>query len=177
MGNVTVDASSFYNQDSITILNAEQKKSANEISIEEITSEETTNEEQPTEEPSSEETTTEEITSEEPTSEEPTTEEPTTEPEFIIIDEVYKVKDGVLIEYLGYKDDEMVTELIIPKEIEVIGNNIFLDYKYIKKVTFEEGSLLTEIGEAAFKDCEALSEIELPEGLAKIGYRAFGKCM
>lgn len=124
-----------------------------------------------------EEPTSEEPTTEEPISEEPTIEESATEPEFIIIDEVYKVKDGVLIEYLGHKDDETVIELMIPKEIEVIGNNLFLDFKYITKVTFEEGSALIEIGESAFKGCEALAEIILPEGLKKIGYRAFGKCM
>lgn len=183
LGNVTVDAFTIKNTGKVSAQNVVEEAittyevPAEETSVEISSSEITTEEGATSEGPTSEEPTSEEPTSEEPTSEEPTTEEPTTEPEFIIIDEVYKVKDGVLIEYLGYKDDETVTELVIPKEIEVIGNNIFLDYKYIKKVTFAEESALVEIGEAAFKGCEALSEITLPEGLKKIGYRAFGKCM
>lgn len=146
----------------------EEEATDNEPTTGEITSERT---------PASDETTPEESTTEEITTEEPTTEEPTTEPEFEIIDGVYKVKDGVLIEYLGNKDDATVTELSIPNEIEIIGYNVFFEYKYIEKVTFEANSKLTEIGEAAFRGCESLSDITLPEGLIKIGYRAFGKCM
>lgn len=183
-GNVTVDAFVTKNANSISIKNtSEEEIAAQEIVTEEVTNVEistdeiSTSEGETTEEPTSEEPTSEEPTGEEPTTEEPTTEEPTTEPEFIIIDEVYKVKDGTLIEYLGYKDDETVTKLTIPKEIKVIGNNVFSNYKYITTVEFEEGSELIEIGETAFKDCDALSKITLPEGLKKIGYKAFGKCM
>lgn len=184
LNNVTVDAFATKNISGVSIQNvSEEEITTQEIETEEPTTigiptgEILTSEGETTEEPTSEEPTSEEPTSEEPTSEEPTSEEPTTEPEFIIIDEVYKVKDGVLIEYLGNKEDETVTELTIPKEIKIIGNSIFSNYKYITTVEFEEGSELTEIGEAAFKDCDALSKITLPEGLTKIGYRAFGKCM
>lgn len=128
------------------------------------------------EEPTSEEPTSDEPTTEEPTTEEPTTEEPTT-PEYIIIDDVYKIKDGILVEYLGDKNDESVISLEIPKEVQVIDANLFLGFKYITEVSFETGSQLIEIGEAAFKDCESLSKVTLPDGLKKIGYRAFGRCM
>lgn len=173
LGSVTVDAftvkpSEIYQTQSLDEETTTEENTLPEPStLNELASEEATSEEPTSEEP----------TSEEPTSEEPTTEEPTTVPEYEIIDEVYKVQDGVLIEYLGNKDDKTITKLTIPKEIKIIGNNIFLDCKYIKTVEFETGSKLTEIGEAAFKDCAALSKVTLPEGLKKIGYRAFGKCM
>lgn len=141
----------------------------------EPTSEGPTTEESTSEEPTSEEPTTEEPTTEEPTSEEPTTEEPTTKSEYEIIDGVYKLKEGVLVEYLGNKKDKKVEKLTIPKEVKKIDKNVFLDCKYIKKVTFEEGSNLTEIGESAFRNCTSLTNITLPEGLKTIGYRAFGK--
>lgn len=131
---------------------------------------ETTTEETTVDETTIEETTTEEITTEEPTTEEPTT------PEYIIIDGVYKVKDGVLVEYLGNKEDEEVTELVIPKEIEKIDNLVFANCAFIVTVTFESGSLLKEIGNYAFEECSNMTSIKLPKGLKKIGKMAFNKC-
>lgn len=146
---------------------------------------ETTNGEDVTEQESSDEESSEEITTEEPTTEEPTTPEPVTEPpttpepvsvDYEIIDGVYKVKNGVLIEYLGNKSDKTVTSLIIPAKVTTIDANVFLKCKYIKKVTFASGSKLTKIGMYAFKGCSALESVSLPSTLKTIGYRAFGAC-
>ena len=164
-----------------------QKVSAQEISSTEETNQESqtgegesSTEESSTEESSTEESTTEEPTTEEPTTEEPTTEEPTTQtpvtPDYEIIDGVYKVKDGILLEYLGNPKDKTITTLEIPASVEEIGNSVFEDCIYIKKVTFEGGSRLISIGQYAFKGCKAMTSITLPTGLEIIGYRAFGSC-
>lgn len=131
------------------------------------------------EQESSDETTTEEPTTEEPTTPEPVTEQPTTPPpsvDYEIIDGVYKVKNGALIEYIGNKNDKTVTSLIIPAKVTTINNNVFEKCKYIKKVTFASGSKLTKIGQYAFKSCTALETVSLPSTLKTIGYRAFGAC-
>ena len=132
--------------------------------------EQSTGEEASTEDFSGETSTdesTQESSSEESTAE-TTTEEPTTL-DYEIIDGVYKVKENVLIAYLGNPKDKTVTTLKIPA-------SVFQGCKYIKKVTFEAGSLLTTIGKYAFKGCTAMNSISLPTGLKSIGYRAFGSC-
>lgn len=115
-------------------------------------------------------------TTEAPTTENPTTEEPTTSVNYEIIDGVYKVKDNVLIEYLGDERDEDVTSLVIPASIQKIDAQVFRGCKYIEKITFEASSSLTEISDYAFNGCSALKTIVLPNGLKKFGYRVFKKC-
>ncbi len=139
--------------------------------------EQSTGEEASTEDFSGETSTdesTQESSSEESTAE-TTTEEPTTL-DYEIIDGVYKVKENVLIAYLGNPKDKTVTTLKIPASVKKIEESVFQGCKYIKKVTFEAGSLLTTIGKYAFKGCTAMNSISLPTGLKSIGYRAFGSC-
>ena len=115
-------------------------------------------------------------TTEAPTTENPTTEEPTTSVNYEIIDGVYKVKDNVLIEYLGNREDKNITNLEIPASIQKIDQQVFRGCKYIEKITFEASSSLTEISDYAFNGCSALKTIVLPNGLKKFGYRVFKKC-
>jgi hypothetical protein len=122
-----------------------------------------------------EESSTEENTGEE-TSEEPTTEEETTEPEYEIIEGIYKVKKGVLIEFLPEADDETVKEITIPAVVSSINPSVFAEYSVLEKVTFEEGSRLKSLGSYTFKNCKSLTSIVLPEGLETIGYKCFGGC-
>lgn len=164
---------------------SEEEMTGGETGTENVSSEETTLEGQTTDEESSvgeetstdEETSTEEesTTEEETTEEETTTEEPTTG-DYVIIDEVYKVKDEVLIEYLGNKNDSTVKELNIPDVVKKIDKNVFLDCKYIETVKFSANSKLQELGDYAFKNCSKLSSITLPASVTKLGTRAFDKC-
>lgn len=152
------------------------KAAANPVVLSDTEQEETVTGEPVPEESTTAELTTEETTTQEPVTEEPTTEEPTTQPDYEIINGVYKVKEGVLIEYLGKKTDSSVTAIVIPKAVTKIDDKVFAGYKYIKKVAFTSGSKLTEIGQYAFNNCTAMTSIVLPTGLKKIGYRAFNNC-
>lgn len=49
-----------------------------------------------------------------------------------------------------------------------------LSSERVKKITIEEG--ITHIGESAFEDFAALTEVSLPESLSSIGSRAFYQC-
>ena len=122
------------------------------------------------------ETTTESPTTENPTTENLTTEAPTTPVDYEIINGVYKVKDNVLIEYLGDREDKNITSLEIPASIQKIDKQVFKGCKYIEKVTFEISSNITEISDYAFNGCSALKTIVLPNGFKKFGYRVFKLC-
>lgn len=159
-----------------TVVREEETAGVQETTTIEVTTEEESSGESESQETTGEEVTTEEPSTEEPTTEEPTTEEPTTT-DYEIIDGVYKVKNEVLIEYLGNKEDKSVTSLVIPAQIKTIQASVFEDSKYIKEVTFESKSKLTKIEKYAFRNCTALENITLPVSLKTIGYRAFGSCV
>lgn len=57
-------------------------------------------------------------------------------------------------ELLGQIGDSK--SIVIPKEVTSIPERVF-EYSDIESVTFEDGSLLTEIGKCAFSYCESLS--------------------
>ncbi|MCR5705003.1 MAG: leucine-rich repeat domain-containing protein [Eubacterium sp.] len=128
---------------------------------------------------SSEEETTESITGEPSTevttSEETTTKEETTLP-YEIIDGIYKVQDGVLIDVMLEETDMEETELTIPAKIKKINPSIFAEFCYLETVRFEEGSQLKSIGQYGFKNCSSLKSIVLPDGLESIGYHCFYGC-
>ena len=80
----------------------------------------------------------------------------------------FKVKDGVLIEYLGA--DECV---VIPKGITKIGKNAFWGSD-ITAVTIPDGVISIE--ERAFGGCFSLESISLPKSLKAIYDNAFTSC-
>ena len=143
--------------------------------LEETTVENESTGEQPTEEATTEEPTTEEPT-EEPTTEEPTTEEPTTV-DYVIINDVYKVRNNELIEYLGDKNDETVTDIVIPKSVKKIKGSVFKNCRFIEEVDFEKGSKIESLGNYCFQYCEKLKKVTLPSGLKTIGKKAFGNSL
>ena len=92
----------------------------------------------------------------------------------------YATSDGVI-----YSAD--MTELIfcpagkegtvtIPASVRKIRENAFANCSGLTAVTFESGSALTEIGSLAFNWCTGLTELALPDSVAKIGADAFGNC-
>lgn len=68
------------------------------------------------------------------------------------------------------------SEVIIPAAVTTIGEEAFFSNSKLQTVTFEEGSRLQSIGEAAFQGCEKLTSINLPDNEISIGYQAFWSC-
>jgi len=79
----------------------------------------------------------------------------------------------VLIQYpLGNKE----TSYTIPKSVQKFGLHAFNEAVNLTEIKFEEGSLITEIGENTFQSCYNLKSIELPESVTDIKGSAFGRC-
>ena len=66
--------------------------------------------------------------------------------------------------------------IVVPASVTTIEQGAFTGRGSLQSVTFEEGSELATIGVSAFSGCQALSNIELPEGLETIGNCAFFNC-
>ena len=67
--------------------------------------------------------------------------------------------------------------VIIPKTVTALKPYAFANRTELKKVIFEEGSILTEIAEHCFEGCTALKEVEnLPSTLQDIKNSAFSGC-
>lgn len=56
-----------------------------------------------------------------------------------------------------YLNDTLVTEIVVPETVQVIGDWLFEGCKSIEKLTLHAG--ITQIGERAFRDCENLTQI------------------
>lgn len=67
---------------------------------------------------------------------------------------------------------EEITEVIVGKGVTVLGNGLFYGETTLQKVTFEEESQLTQIGNATFRECD-LTAITIPTTVTKIGRAAF----
>ncbi len=68
-----------------------------------------------------------------------------------------------------------IESIKIPKAVEYIGESAFED-TIINSIEFEEGSLLEEIGQSAFKGCNNLESIIIPANVTTIGLFAFSDC-
>merc|ERR1711957_1147389 len=68
-----------------------------------------------------------------------------------------------------------IVEIIIPTSVTKIGIAAFYHAPNLETVTFEKGSLLTEICDQAFKGCTNLKTINIPSGIETMGWDAFQK--
>lgn len=66
-----------------------------------------------------------------------------------------------------------IKEITVPAFVETMGSDMFNFSVYLTKVTFEEGSKLTTMGNFAFANCPNLASLTLPETLESIGTWAF----
>lgn len=89
----------------------------------------------------------------------------------------YEIKDGtVYIMHGAFSSIASLTEVTIPASVKVIAANAFAQCQKLASVTFEDGSMLKEIGDRAFATCLSLYEINVPDGTKKIGQEAFYGC-
>lgn len=66
---------------------------------------------------------------------------------------------------------KLLTEAVIPEEIEEIPDFAFHDCKSLTSVKLPKS--LKTIGESSFEGCNGITQIQLPEGLTAIGKKAF----
>ena len=85
----------------------------------------------------------------------------------------------------AFSTTKFTGDLKIPSTVETIGKNAFQSaYTTDKKedgnvstLTFEDGSVLTSIGDYAFSQCISLTgDIKIPNSVTSIGANAFNKC-
>lgn len=73
-----------------------------------------------------------------------------------------------------YLNSDLVTELVIPKEIVTLAPNAFVGCTSIEKITISNG--VSDIGYRAFSGCTKITEISIPNSIRSIGDQAFSDC-
>lgn len=75
-------------------------------------------------------------------------------------------------EQIGLRQN--ITEIILPKTIEAIGKNAFSCCTHLKNLNIPQG--VKKIGDSAFYDCINITEMPIPESVQQIGANAFSCC-
>ena len=73
-----------------------------------------------------------------------------------------------------YLKGELITDLVIPDGVAVIGNYAFENLDSLESITV--GDSVTGIGECAFFDCDNLVELVVPDSVTAIGDYSFYGC-
>ena len=73
-----------------------------------------------------------------------------------------------------YLNGEVIFNLVIPDDINSIGDYAFYDCKGLTSVTIPNS--VTSIGESAFECCWSLTSVTIPNSVTSIGDRAFSYC-
>lgn len=93
-------------------------------------------------------------------------------PAYKSVGNIIYTKDGQTL-VLAAKN---LTEVTIPSGVKTIGSWAFRGSSDLKKVSFEEASVLETIEESAFDSCSELTEITLPATLRTFGEQIFKDC-
>ena len=94
----------------------------------------------------------------------------------ITLPSTYNGKAVTAIGKSAFFGSEILESVTIPDSIETVGALAFSNCKKLKKITFDGNSKLKELDTGVFSGCEALTGINLPAGITKIGFRAFSGC-
>ena len=73
-----------------------------------------------------------------------------------------------------YLNNELITELTIPKSVTSIGESAFFGCSGLTSITIPNS--VTSIGSQAFEHCSGLTSIEIPNSVTNIGDHAFCGC-
>ena len=71
-------------------------------------------------------------------------------------------------------DNQLITQIVIPKNIKSINNYAFYNCRSLKKVAFHNN--ITNIGDNAFYGCHELENVVIPDSVTLIGNGAFYNC-
>ena len=77
--------------------------------------------------------------------------------------------------YNLYLNGALVTDLVIPNSVTIIGNHAFRECSSLTSVTIPNS--VTSIGYEAFWACSSLTSVTIPDSVTSIGGRAFYKCL
>jgi hypothetical protein len=66
--------------------------------------------------------------------------------------------------------------IVIPQNIDILGEHCFDAYPPPSRLTFESGSKLTQIETKAFRGCNGLKSLCIPSSVEVFGKKCFAKC-
>ncbi len=75
-----------------------------------------------------------------------------------------------------YNSRSAVKSITVPKGVTTIDQDCFYGSTEMETLTFESGSVLTNIGYRAFYNCTSLKSVVIPATVKTIGERAFRNC-
>lgn len=89
----------------------------------------------------------------------------------------FEIPEGVTeIGTYAFSGQTDITKVIIPKTMKTINAYAFYNCTGLVEVEFVNGCVLDSLGEAVFKGCKSLKEIDLPNGITSIPKQAFAGC-
>ena len=83
------------------------------------------------------------------------------------------------LEIIGEKAfyDTGLKQIVIPSSVTQIGDYAFANSIFLKELTFESPTSLSETGIGAFSGCSGLSSVEIAEGVTHISQLSFSGCL
>lgn len=76
----------------------------------------------------------------------------------------------------AFQNSTTLVSVLVPRNVQVIGESAFAGCKALASVTFHEESELTVLGEGAFAGCTALEAFAFPRGVTRISDDLFAGC-
>ena len=92
-----------------------------------------------------------------------------------IHDECISIQGGAFVDMMTGEGCQNLTSVSIPSKVKNIGYGAFIQYTNLNSITFEEGSMLEEIGMVAF-GMSGIKSINIPSSVKSIGMQAFAEC-
>ena len=89
----------------------------------------------------------------------------------------FTVKEGItVLKASVFAGKANLKKVVLPQSLIEIEDKAFMDCFNLEEVTFAENCVLSELGEAAFKNCIALKSIAIPNGVTKLNPYTFYNC-
>lgn len=98
-------------------------------------------------------------------------------PSKVIYDEYQKEFNVTSIAGEAFRYESDLTSIRIPSTVKVIEDGAFHGCTNLSSVIFDGSSQLTSLGSQAFKECRALTSIEIPNGITSLGDGTFEGCI
>ena len=92
----------------------------------------------------------------------------------VTVPDMFGTVPVTVIGYQAFRNQEFVTEVVLPNGIVTIGEHCFEGCKRL--TTLELPSTVRTVCKFAFSECSTLANLKLNEGLTEIGNYAFGGC-